>query len=86
MSKLESVTAHIIATLPRGSALNFTRNLKTDDDAIRLVDDVCEGDFDPRTQWDDALAHFKHYFRYFAGYMAELKAEYDSIYGEEMDR
>ena len=41
---------------------NWTRNLFTDEDAFEIIDGCLEGDYDPRTEWDQALNQFKRHF------------------------
>lgn len=80
MNKLEQVRAHVLSALGKPRS-GWILNLKTEADAIRLVDDVCEGDYDPKAQWPEAFEHFKFYFKNYAAYCEEMREDYDRMFG-----
>lgn len=60
-----------------GVSSGWARGIKTEKDALRLIDEVIEGDFDPENQFDEAFEQFKKYFKSYAIYCAELNEERD---------
>lgn len=74
MGKLEQVRA-IVASNPANR--NWLRLLKTDADALDLMDDVLEGDYDLNSQFGEALVTFRRHFGSYASYAAELSRDRD---------
>jgi hypothetical protein len=52
----------------------------TEAEALELVDNVCEGEFQPHTHWLDALDYFERHLVAYSQYCEEVAADYRREY------
>lgn len=85
ISEKAQILRDAIALVAPERVRTWTRDLHTDEVAFEIIDGCIEGDFDPRTEWDQALTQFKHYFKSYADNCAEERADYNREFGNELE-